>query len=567
MMNNDVKIVFIESNGNKLAQQFDAVSIKYESQSTDFAIEGWIGESIFGKYPNIEKLVIPVRLGRDDIDYIGLRIGLHIRLTEAFGDKRFISLIFLSEQSKESLLFEQVASQKEKTATLLNTPNCKLVAFDEDAINHVLDNFKKTLNEDLFRVDGLTRIIIENQKDRGHQLANEWGCIRFAKLAGYEMKEKLSADLYFKYRLAKMSSDIGFQAVVPTNLLQQNVKVLLIDDNADKGWAEVIKIVLEKYVVATNRSVNLEIIKSEADFNKGAIDIETFDIVLLDLRLSKDEDNPSLAIKIEDFSGSKVLKKIKKVNRGIQTIMLTASNKAWNMKYLLDAGADGYYIKESPEVIVTNEFSTDSFNNFIESVKSCLNRQYLKEFFKSHRTIKNKLDTLMTTNPNFKNALEEMKTYFDVSFEMVYAASSESDAKRRENRFGYAYISLFRVVERINKYFLTKSTLPSFPNYHYQKNTAVHGTITSQNYASGTPKAKLSEFETMAWIGIDILSLSSQLFIKQVYWAAHRRNKFIHADGALTTEEVIERDKIYTHEGYQELLEILEAMITNTNFV
>jgi DNA-binding NarL/FixJ family response regulator len=31
--------------------------------------------------------------------------------------------------------------------------------------------------------------------------------------------------------------------------------------------------------------------------------------------------------------------------------MFTASNKAWNMKALLDAGADGYYIKESPENI------------------------------------------------------------------------------------------------------------------------------------------------------------------------------------------------------------------------
>ena len=564
-MTNNKNILFIEDNGYKFADKFNATSIRYENQVTDLEIETWLIH-LFNDNQEADRIVIPIQLGKDDIDYIGLRIGLHIRLTQELGKARFIPIVFLSDDTKEILLFQQFSDEKEKTATLLDTPNCKIVEFEENSINRVLANFKKPLDEERFKLEGLSKIVIDTHRDTSHQLANEWGCIRFAKLAGYEMKEKLSADLYFKYRLAKMSSDIGFQAVVPTNLLSQNINVLLIDDNADKGWAEVIKVVLEKYVVAANCSVNLETIKSEKDFNNRTIDIETFDIVLLDLRLSKDEDNPSLAIKIEDFSGSKVLKNIKKVNRGIQTIMLTASNKAWNMKYLLDAGADGYYIKESPEVIVTNEFSTDSFNNFIESVKSCLNRQYLKEFFKSHRTIKNKLDTLMTTNPDFKDALEEMKIYFDVSFEMVYAASSESDAERKKNRFGFAYISLFSVVERINKYYKAISGLSTFPNYYYQTDSKIHPPISTQNYASGTPKANLSEFETMAWICKDILSLSSQPFIKQVYWSIHRRNKFIHADGSLTTEEVMERDKIYTHEGYQELLKILEAMITNTNF-
>lgn len=58
-----------------------------------------------------------------------------------------------------------------------------------------------------------------------------------------------------------------------------------------------------------------------------------------------------------EFSGMKILKAIKAANQGIQVIMFTASNKAWNMKALLDAGADGYYIKESPEFAFPNSYS------------------------------------------------------------------------------------------------------------------------------------------------------------------------------------------------------------------
>ena len=149
------------------------------------------------------------------------------------------------------------------------------------------------------------------------------------------------------------------------------------------------------------------------------------------------------------------MKEIKGVNRGIQTIILTASNKAWNMKYLLDLGADGYYIKESPEIIVTNDFSKESFSNFIDSVKKCTTRQYLKAFFSSHKTIISKVERLITstTNNQFKEMLEEIQKYLEVSFEMVYAASNESDETKGKDLFGYAYLSLFRVVESINKYF------------------------------------------------------------------------------------------------------------------
>ena len=560
-------VLFIEDNGFQLAKIFDAASVRYENQDKDQAIEGWLIK-IFEQHKNIEKIVIPVKLGKDDVDNTGLRVGIHIRLTEKLNTNRFVPLIFLSETSKESLIADQISSRREKTATILNTPNCKVVPFDVDTIKEALANFKKPLDEKRFKIEGLPKLIIETHRDRGHQLANEWGCIRLANLAGFALSQIVSADLYFKYRLVSMQAEVDSQPIIPRNLLRKDMNVLLIDDNAKKGWEEVTKKVLNKYIVDSSYKVNIATIESVEDFQKQKNDIEKFDIVFLDLRLSKDEDNPSRGIKIEDFSGSKLLKEIKGVNRGIQTIILTASNKAWNMKYLLDIGADGYYIKESPEIIVTNDFSKESFSNFIDSVKKCLTRQYLKSFFSSHKAIISKVERLITstTNNQFKEMLEEIQKYLEVSFEMVYGASNESDETKGKDLFGYAYLSLFRVVESINKYFVDNSGVATFPNYCFDENNLINKPILNQTFIKGNNVSKLFEFGALAWISIDKLILNSNSFLKQIFWAVKRRNKFIHADILTLGELKTECDKIYTHKGYEELLNILEKIIISPNF-
>lgn len=52
-----------------------------------------------------------------------------------------------------------------------------------------------------------------------------------------------------------------------------------------------------------------------------------------------------------EYSGAKILDEIKSDNFGTQVIMYTASNKSWNMRELIGKGADGFYIKESPNSI------------------------------------------------------------------------------------------------------------------------------------------------------------------------------------------------------------------------
>lgn len=58
--------------------------------------------------------------------------------------------------------------------------------------------------------------------------------------------------------------------------------------------------------------------------------------------------------------------------------MLTATNKAWNLQALLDAGADGYYMKESPEYHFPVAYSEQNAVALIDTINNCLYNAYLQ---------------------------------------------------------------------------------------------------------------------------------------------------------------------------------------------
>jgi hypothetical protein len=70
--------------------------------------------------------------------------------------------------------------------------------------------------------------------------------------------------------------------------------------------------------------------------------------------------------------------------------MFTASNKAWNMDELYEAGADGYYVKEHPETANDPEFSVKNFQNFHKTVENCLKKgTLLRKYWKKINEIEN----------------------------------------------------------------------------------------------------------------------------------------------------------------------------------
>jgi DNA-binding NarL/FixJ family response regulator len=235
------------------------------------------------------------------------------------------------------------------------------------------DNIKKQYHS---QIGG--RIVVTDSATSGHDIANQWGAFRMAQIAELDMSEfSHPKTLYFKYLLA----NIGLKNELnPSNcepFHEGDLNILFIDDNFDKGWSECleklfIKNIIKKGNVVINSSTKLEI------SHLKNITCDTYNLIILDYYLQDGE------------IGIRLLKKIKENNPVIPVIMFTASNKAWNMDELYEAGADGYYVKEHPETANDPEFSVKNFQNFHKTVENCLKKgTLLRKYWKKINEIEN----------------------------------------------------------------------------------------------------------------------------------------------------------------------------------
>ena len=223
------KILVIEHASSRISVQLKCDRLEYNNQSKDEDIHRWL---IVNKQllSNAEKLIIPVRLGNEDAEYMGLYIGLHIRLTKELEVVRFLPILFITDDTREEILTNQIHNRKEKSSLLLFTKGSYLLsAF---SLDEYISKPLSLIDEQIFIETVIPNLKIENSKDPGHQLANDWGAFRLAKFAGYPLSIEKPASLYFKYKDSFTNNEIVPNKNSNIGLSQQSCKALLIDDNA-----------------------------------------------------------------------------------------------------------------------------------------------------------------------------------------------------------------------------------------------------------------------------------------------------------------------------------------------
>ena len=222
-----------------------------------------------------------------------------------------------------------------------------------------------------------------------------------------EQKRYLAGDdetLLLNYKLHVLNQPDYDEIKDENNVMAEGLKghILLIDDLSNLGWADAIAKTLsagQASRVGNREAINSLFIEkfSSAGFQVEALSkdtaenvtedsffdslltkltadyINSFDIILLDLRLKRRADED-----IEDLkaaSGIRVLDKICGINAGIPIIMLTASRMAKNMEMVLDHGAIGYFVKEMS--IADEADAKDYFRRFYELINFALSKSYL----------------------------------------------------------------------------------------------------------------------------------------------------------------------------------------------
>ena len=535
-------VILGNNNSSEMALQLDATLIEVpDIYENDF---GKVNDFVLEKLnQDFDILVIDAdNIQRPDV---ALALGMFLRLSVMdLGVNALVPIIIASDKRIKSFLHIRTYSQLFLTKNVYFQPRKAIIL---EAVSSI-DTLK-------YKDDFLDLINIPSSPETGgHSLANQWGASVLDRVMNSgvpsqnETLNSVKKDLYFKYVFLQ-TIDVGSflsNKQQPQYLLikrppidAHGKKILLIDDEADKGWEFVLKQLIrtneDDFVVIKRKMKNYDSFTPE---ERNRIKTGYYDLIFLDLRVNGAEEENTY--KPEEFSGMKILKQIKKENSGTQVIMFTASNKAWNLKALLDAGADGYYIKESPEYKFTLGFSGANYESLRNNIINCLNRSYLKTIDSEMKSIQR---TFNITNTRF---LRSVINQFAVSFALL-----------RDQHFEFAFISLYQAIELVNDEYLERDndgtwyivkTNEDAKSWKINLHKECEETAFSKD-----DKKKFPEWKKIASLYYQLWKGTDKSFGCKLRDLIQERNAFMH-------NECDKNSKIHSAQGYLELFDVMKII-------
>jgi hypothetical protein len=388
-------------------------------------------------------IVLPFNLSPDNyLEFSGIQLANHIRLTKEWGHHK-TPILFIGEETPA-----QIARLIRVDILFTKGIFCSTEqSFDE------ITTWARKLYESKYEISEndygeiINKLILEppNDYDSHHNLDNEFSLYLWSKSIGLELpslKKEIESGLYFKWWSIKNNIELLHlekKLIESTNSLKDwsGKKVLLIDDQHEKGW----------YLFFKNLLPTIEVDFLFGDFQKPehfnreinildtAIDkIRIFDphVVLLDLRLT-DTDNESDK---KELTGVKILKKFKEsnsLNQGIQFVSLSASDKIWNYNELLKKKVSSFIVKNTDMV---NTMSQAVFEHRKLIYRKIEDADYLKEMFSKLSVLK----TLLKESILFEE-YEIQEVQLKLAFELLENGLTEP----KYNNF--AYHVLYQVLE------------------------------------------------------------------------------------------------------------------------
>lgn len=219
------------------------VNFIYQRSDTyrlDIDIHRFLSESIIPLNPEI--IILACSLGEYHSEYLGIRVGLHLRLTKSFGVIRNIPIIFYSPDKLQDIL------RFNKMATIVGTPQCYLTRDLVTEIKALLNLKPDRLNRAEYELF-LNAIYMDPPENylSVHSVTNEWGSYKLDQIAGTNVLEYKNFDgmfsLFFKWLEAKsdmvsdaknssMSSEDVVNIHIPPSVLK-DIKPVTLDSNTE----------------------------------------------------------------------------------------------------------------------------------------------------------------------------------------------------------------------------------------------------------------------------------------------------------------------------------------------
>ncbi len=404
----------------------------------DVVMDRFVKTQLTEAYTNI---FIPLSLGKTLTDFLGLRLALHIRTT--LGNANQLANIIIYG----TFTLAELPKDNEFLSVLL-TRGVILTDYSIDGIRHYLAIKKRILSEDQIgqALQSVHLRVPENYFD-SHSIANVWGLFRLLDAAGIDFNivesirqqwDKLSG-IYFKWLLAQKKQREETGVKICEKIKYQHV--LLIDDEAEKGWKDALVNVLNipEEKIMTANSVETAVPLLAANF---------FQLIFLDLRLDETDHSTK---ELTHFGGYCLLTQYIRnnfhaLNFPTPVVLLTASNKAWNISQMVNMGVDDYYIKEHPSQ--QGAFSKENYERLINGLPYWVEQgAKRKEIWKLVLEIE-RLTNIRVINTNIKDRIvEKLKMGYGTLFRK--SNQVEKDKLVFNNEI-LAYMVFWSIMEEIS---------------------------------------------------------------------------------------------------------------------
>lgn len=473
---NKAKRLFIEDSlnlSNELSDYFffrsklDVNPIN-ENHSTIFNKDSEFGlhEKIINGLSNVvyKGIFVPLCFGNSLSDFNGLRLATEIRCTNTINQ---CTPIYIYSFVGINYLLQN------EYFNILKTTSVEMVNYTKKAFQFVTSARLTALNP-YELPEEIKKLELQSPKNYldNHSIENEWAIHQWAKTIGCDETEELKIvfknvqhNLYFKY--LRTIYPISKQDVISATKLKVDYvgkpKVLLIDDEAEKGWNEILAFLLSDLnnIYTDYLGVDFKSLSSDEIIEKSIEKIFTddIDVVILDFRL-----NPSdfEKIKSNETTSIKILKKIKKRNPSIQVIVFSATNKVWNLQALQEAEVDSFIFKDSSENIhLTIE------NLILKLTISIKKSSWLKPIWNKTITAIDHLENQRKKHILDKNFTGGISSFLQLGFDSLINCN-------RRFPFDSAFIYYFLILEAISKQMIDEDT-PHKTNYINKHGESIKG--------------------------------------------------------------------------------------------
>ena len=362
-------------------------------------------------------IVLPYNTTNNDLEYTGLRIAAHIRLTKEWncmskpilflGPDTFQEINQFSELGCLLNSFNVFMSSKNKQEEIIKM--LSWIKENTKAINNIEDSpeYKIFLNR-------MKCLSAPANYSTHHSLANEWAIMRWNDMMTNPvdlLNNDFTKMLYYKYLRALYGDSQkikiwlkkqGLNNLEKIENIEEGKRLVLIDDEWNKGWADILAHIAEVSGFEFDKCE----IKKEWDRDTLVNNVNTFvdniaaDCFLLDLRLhDSDFDEVFLKKNSLRLSGYEILDHIKEKNEANSVVVFSASNKIWNFKNTVwdykdekslkeKEGALDYVLKETPESSLSARESYKIYSGFVNAVRLSFRLSKLKEVVTKQNDIK-----------------------------------------------------------------------------------------------------------------------------------------------------------------------------------